>query len=49
MYRPILASLVAYGLYKTKRSFSKDENVISKDTKVENDKEVKKVSVLRRV
>ncbi len=42
MYRPILASLVAYGLYKTKRSFSKD-------TKVENDKEVKKVSILRRV
>jgi hypothetical protein len=43
MYRPILASLVAYGLYKTKRSLSIN------DTKVENDKEVKKVSILRRV
>jgi hypothetical protein len=42
MYRPILASLVAYGLYKTKRSFS------TNDTN-ENDKEVKKVNVLRRV
>jgi hypothetical protein len=46
MYRPILASLVAYGLYKTKRSFNKNDNISDIN---ENDKEVKKVSVLRRV
>ena len=46
MYKPILASLVAYGLYKTKRSFNKNDNIRDSN---ENDKEVKKVNVLRRV
>ena len=49
MYRPILASLVAYGLYKTKRSFNKNDNINDIKNSNENDKEVKKASSLRRV
>ena len=49
MYRPILASLVAYGLYKTKRSFRTNDNINDIKISNENSKEVKKVNVLRRV